>query len=108
MKCTKWNKYIKDNTISHQYKPYSYIGELFKDIYNKATGNGSKMDYYNSKESYKKCYGRNPDPCDDRYTFNKDCMKTHNFKKLVKPKGQLFPTKLSNSQVTAAIMKITI
>ena len=102
----KWNKYIKDNTISHQYKPYSYIGELFKDIYNKATGNGSgKMDYYNSKDSYKKCYGRDPDPCDERYTFNKDCMKTQFQEAGCKPKGQLFPTKLSNSQVTAAINK---
>ena len=49
----KWNKYIKDNTISHQYKPYSYIGELFKDIYNKAANGSGKMDYYNSKDSYK-------------------------------------------------------
>lgn len=98
----KWDNYINNNASSHQYKPYSFIGNLFKDIYNKATGTGtSKMDYYQTKGDYKNCYGKDPDPCDDRYTFNKDCMNRQFVDAGCKPKGELYPGKLNDSSINS-------
>jgi len=96
----KWNTYIQDNASSHQYKPYSFIGTLFKNIYNKATGTaGQKMDYYQTKGDYKSCYGKDPDPCDDKYTFNNDCMKIQFGEAGCNSKGQLYPGKLGEGSL---------